>query len=669
MAEKDCQWTFAEFDITKGGAIGPNEPMSENFKKNTYASLIREAIQNSLDVAAGNEPVKMSFSLKSMSTSNLSNFFKIRNHIQGCIDFYPKNDNAKSIYQPMIDYIDSVQQIGNKFYYIKISDSNTTGMPLGSGIEDTSSPFFAFVRAAGLSSKNSQYSGGSFGFGKAAYFYLSAVRSLIVSTKTLDGQYIFEGVTSLCTHKYNGRDYSNLGYYDNNNGLPVSDYDRIPNRFKRKDENNNEIGPGTDIYIMGVDLEGLTVEEIYVKMIEALLRNFWLAIYEGKLIVSIGDVEVTAENLPSLMNKYFPEDDDEAKKTDDYNPKPFLQAVMIAGSNNNCRKFKLDLEVDHTNYGTVYLYLYKKKNGNDRILYMRQPRMVVYSKKRNIPKGYYGVLVCTEGKADELLRQAENPAHNEWLKTNLKGTYKQYAKLISEFKNQFETLIINSVDELFGRSTMKSLSISGLEDYLYIPTSIEDFDDEDYPETDEISPTGELKDEGTSMTTDTKTPDLLPSKTQSSINGVMVLPTVTKAQKDGNGEILSGHSKKKRKQKGGKQGSRIIDQRNTDDPNGVEGHFKEEIEVGYRTFAQTVDSRTIHKIIIHSKQEVENGRIDLLVAGEDRDEKIRIIETDKGEIQDNTIINLHIQEGKNTISVKFADNLKHALKLDAYEVK
>ena len=128
-------------------------------------------------------------------------------------------------------------------------------------------------------------------------------------------------------------------------------------------------------------------------------------------------------------------------------------------------------------------------------------------------------------------------------------------------------------------------------------------------------------------------------------------------------------SKKKRKQTGGKQGSRIIDQRNTDDPNGVEGHFKEEIEVGYRTFAQTVDNRTIHKIIIHSKQEVENGRIDLLVAGEDRDEKIRIIETDKGEIQDNTIINLHIQEGKNTISVKFADNLKHALKLDAYEVK
>ena len=223
MAEKDCQWRFAEFDITKGGATGPNEPMSENFKKNTYASLIREAIQNSLDVAAGEEPVKMSFSLKSMNTSNLTNFFKIRNHIQGCIDFYPKNENAKSIYQPMIDYIDSVQQIGQKFYYIKISDSNTTGMSLGSGIEDTSSPFFAFVRAAGLSSKNSQNAGGSYGFGKAAYFYLSAVRSLIVSTKTLDGQYYFEGVTSLCTHKYNGHDYSNLGYYDNNNGLPVSD--------------------------------------------------------------------------------------------------------------------------------------------------------------------------------------------------------------------------------------------------------------------------------------------------------------------------------------------------------------------------------------------------------------------------------------------------------------
>lgn len=670
MPEKNCQWRFAAFDITKGGAIGPNEPMSENFKKNSYASLIRESIQNSLDVASSDEPVIMSFSLKSMNPSNLNNFFEIRNHIQGCIDFYPQNDNAKSIYQPMLDYIDSVQRVGQKFYYLKVSDSNTTGMPIGTGIEDTSSPFFAFVRAAGLSSKNSQNAGGSFGFGKAAYFYLSAMRSLIVSTKTLEGNYYFEGVTSLCTHKFKGQDFSNLGYYDNNGGLPVCDYDKIPNRFKRKDEENNEIGPGTDIYIMGVDLEGQTVEDVYVKMIKALLRNFWLAIYEKKLIVTIGDVKVDAIELPGIMNQYFPEENDESKSTEDYNPRPYLQAVINAESDKKHRLFKLDLEVESTNYGTVYLYLYRNKNGNDRVLFMRQPRMLVYSKRRHTHKGYYGVLVCKEGKVDELLRQAENPAHNEWHKGNLKGAYKQYSKLISEFLNQFFDLITNSVDELFGRSSTASLSIDGLNEYLYIPTSVEDYDEDDYPETEEINPTGEIRDEGTSATTVISNTSQTNPQAERPKTGRVVLPITTTVKKNEKGGLLSGHTKKKRvNPEGGEPGSRHIDQRNTEDPNGVKGHFKSEIKVRYRTFAQTVDNRTIHTVIIRSEREIENGRIDLLIAGEESDERIKIVETDKGTAQDNTVINLHILEGKNIIKVKFADNLKHALKLDAYEIK
>ena len=40
------KWTFSERSET-GSDVGFNEPMSENFKKRPYASLIREAIQNS----------------------------------------------------------------------------------------------------------------------------------------------------------------------------------------------------------------------------------------------------------------------------------------------------------------------------------------------------------------------------------------------------------------------------------------------------------------------------------------------------------------------------------------------------------------------------------------------------------------------------------------------
>ena len=46
--EKECRWHFAEH--LGGREDGPNDPMQENFKKTPYASLIRESIQNSLDV-------------------------------------------------------------------------------------------------------------------------------------------------------------------------------------------------------------------------------------------------------------------------------------------------------------------------------------------------------------------------------------------------------------------------------------------------------------------------------------------------------------------------------------------------------------------------------------------------------------------------------------------
>ena len=59
-AEMGCCWHFAE---QLGGAdVGPNDPMSENFKKTPYASLIRESVQNLLDaVKDTTKPVNHSF--------------------------------------------------------------------------------------------------------------------------------------------------------------------------------------------------------------------------------------------------------------------------------------------------------------------------------------------------------------------------------------------------------------------------------------------------------------------------------------------------------------------------------------------------------------------------------------------------------------------------------
>ncbi len=78
--------------------------------------------------------------------------------------------------------------------------------------------------------------------------------------------------------------------------------------------------------------------------------------------------------------------------------------------------------------------------------------------------------------------------------------------------------------------------------------------------------------------------------------------------------------------------------------------------------------RVSHTIIIHSDYEFSNGRIDLLVGGEQSNDSVAIKSCSAGgQIHNNSISGLHIFKGKNIITVKFADNMKHAIKLDTYE--
>lgn len=85
----------------------------------------------------------------------------------------------------------------------------------------------------------------------------------------------FEGVSSLCTHELAGDNdlRVSVGYYDNNDGEPVTDPQYIPTRFQRNE-------PGTDICIIGIDASDK--DRIYSEMTEAVLRNFWMAIENKK---------------------------------------------------------------------------------------------------------------------------------------------------------------------------------------------------------------------------------------------------------------------------------------------------------------------------------------------------------------------------------------------------
>lgn len=94
------------------------------------------------------------------------------------------------------------------------------------------------------------------------------------------------------------------------------------------------------------------------------------------------------------------------------------------------------------------------------------------------------------------------------------------------------------------------------------------------------------------------------------------------------------------------------------------------LPVHYRIFAQVVNGNIVHNIIIYSDFEIQDGRLDLVVGGVQDDEIVDIETTTVGVARGNSIFDVPIIKGKNPmICIKFADNMQHAVKLEAYEIE
>ena len=657
--ELNCKWHFAE--QLGGREDGPNDPMQDNFKKTPYASLIRESIQNSLDVPLDSSmPVRMEFSISRIQTNDYSNFFELKRHIKGCIKHFPNNNDAKATYQPMLKYLESISKAVNpnpKLYYIKVSDFNTIGMNYIKG--DTSCPFYAFVRAAGVSAKSDATAGGSYGYGKAAYFYISPLRTIFVSTQTKDNRHFFEGVSSLCTHELDDDNALrvSVGYYDNNNGEPVTNTNNIPIRFQRNE-------PGTDIYIMGIDASDK--ESIYSEMIEAVLRNFWLAIENKKLEVKINDVEINCETQPSMMELYFPDEHDTTRRERYHNPRPYWEAVHCAGSDAH----HIVIEDQLPTIGRVCFYALKSKKAIDKILYMRRPLMLVKARRTQSSNGFYGVFVCEDRNGNEILRKTENPAHDEWVATNWKENGKTVVKGRTAIA-EIDDFIIKVMEQMFSNNQTSVQQIQGLEEFLYIPTAVDD--DDDFENESLIGETiGQQDEEANAISTEVNNPMQTPITEKPAIGKIMITDSIEEKQKqDKEGGHLSGHGTRKKSHRGGGGlSSKRIEGHFSSADDGLQSSILTEIPVRYRSFAQVINGITIHNVIIHSDYDIQNGRIDLIIGGEQTDDIVAIKSCSLGgEIDANSISGLHIQKGKNVLNIVFADNMKHAIKLDAYELK
>lgn len=642
---------------------GPNDSIMTTFKGNKYYSLAREVIQNSLDAVdrSKQRPVKVSFSLEELIPDQIPGFAALKNEIRLCAEFYNDDEKFKAFCATAEELL-----AGAAITCLRISDYNTVGMAYNK--EGDKSPFYAFMKAVGFNLKASQGAGGSFGYGKGAYYAASRLRSVFVSGIYGDNQYIFQGKARLTTHKDPTgtlKDYS--GLYGLGDGSPVTSLDDIPDVFKRTEK-------GTDIIIMGFHQE----TDWKDSLIKSVLNNFWLSILEEKLVVEVDSTVITKDNLEEIISHYYNENsyDGGIHDPETWNPYPYFKAVKYNPGANT--KYFQDIL---PTLGPVKFYILLKEGLPNRTVYLRNPKMIVFKKTDNKGFNYAAVFVCDNEKGNGILRQMENPQHNEWKKNNYADNDTPHPDA-RRAEEELKAFVKKSLDRLMTAESEKSQKIAGLDNYLAIPEDLlaENEGNADAEKGSTVS-TATMPTETAVETTrkETVAPVTLAVKKNTSVAATADGHPDLEADNPGLGslppETIVGAGGNEGNEKESPPGD-DFGKTATPADESKEHKTRRPLPIRYRVIAQVnPDGEIRHLLKIHSAKEA-SAEIELY-AGVDN-------ESDSGDnmlsigsatinslpllIRDNKITAIPLLNGWNLIDVGFDSNQKHALKLKSYEI-
>ncbi|MCR4799344.1 MAG: hypothetical protein K5860_02435 [Bacteroidales bacterium] len=646
MTESICKWHFAECEET-AGIQGPNNAMSQTFAKFPSRALVRESIQNSLDARRkdNENPVIVCFEYRTFEKivdPTYKYFFDLSKHMDACRSQYSNDNKATKSYSAMIRCLAT-----GKIGFIRVSDFNTEGMPYSGD----NSPFEAFVRSVGVSVKESDTAGGSFGFGKGAFFVMSPINTLLVSTRTTNGDCFFEGVSRLCSHRLDGKRRDHMGFFDCNEGKPVDDENKIPGQFKRNES-------GTTIGIMGVDNDNWNNAKD--EIVKEVLRNFFVAVKRRHLVVMVdcspnkgnNGVVIDDTTIENLMSLYFPTTNEKRGSNEDYNPRPYYEAFVDG---------KL-YENSFPHLGDVEFYVKEFEDNSTQILYMRQLLMTVYRKGQNLGN-YNGVFICENETGNKILRDMEDSEHKEWSAefcTSEKDTSKDKAQnALKEIKKFIE----DCLDDFMGVDAEGAVDVADLQKYLSAYDNAGGKGDKGNPFYGQA--TGNTIKEGASKTTEGQ----LEEKKEKSVRKKgKVLEIKTEAFKKLTGGTQKGGIGGSNYGTGGTApgaGNHFVD----GEPSGMPGHYKREIEVEWRPVISV--RKGFMDIVIYTEEDVVNAELDFVIGKETNiKDDVVIISSNKGKVDGMTIKEVPLKSfQKNIIQIQFSDKMSHSLNLGAYEVK
>lgn len=661
------KWKFEE---QTGQEQGPNNATAEHFKsRDAFSSLVRESIQNSLDAFLDpTKPVQVKYALGHLGEDLSNSIREIEDHVRACFASYPES----STYKRMVDYLN--QHTMDPISYLRVSDYNTKGMDY---TPNTKCGFHSFLQSIGDSHKDGEGAGGSYGFGKAAYYELSNARTILVSTKTDQDKVAFQGCYMLCTHKMgDGKKYCSSGFYDLGDKQPIQDENLIPEELRRSEY-------GSDIYLLYADDDPNKLLQYHETLIKSVLINFWMAVYKNKLEVTfdwdddgVQEVVISKDTLEELMLEHFPSMADEK---DIYsNPRPYYEAVK------NAVAFDPESEEKHDcvyfeeqnlygKYGHVCFYLMRNIGTRDRYLRMRKPLMVIDGQKMNGQRGISGVLVC-DGEANNYLSKAEPPAHDNWDKERVRPYKDNNGSDEEKAFHAIEGLTFwcrENVKAFFASKNATETEVEGLDNYLYA--------------TEETQKQGEGKavnGNESNLFSDFETgvhhiapigPDLInPDSPVIKTGHVTVSITQPRGVEHGGDVGVGRTGNSKGNEPGGEHtASSKIDPRLPKEDH--EQKLQQQIKhVTFRSSAHIEKEDLVYHLVIYTKEDLDNATIFISTMGEDSSEDISIIWADQGEVRENTnaIFGVELKkDAPNKVAFKFEDNIKHIISLTVYVTK
>lgn len=263
----------------------------ETFRDAPFAGLARECGQNSIDAARDSEKVIVRFQKVIVPTETVPGISEFRATIDACLNRAKSRQNDKEIqfFQRAIKIVRAP-----KMELLQVIDEGTTGLE---GPCEPGTPFHALIKAKGVSKKGNDTSGGSFGIGKNAAYAVSALRCAFYSTvySELSGsnQFLAQGKAILVSHRSDsGQDHSATGYWGEADGfMPATSRSSLPEWLQRNE-------PGTTVTAIGF----LSEEKWDWRIAESLVRNFFTAIHNERVVFEVGDeLVIDRDSLPGMF--------------------------------------------------------------------------------------------------------------------------------------------------------------------------------------------------------------------------------------------------------------------------------------------------------------------------------------------------------------------------------